>query len=181
MKVMNIGIIVRNDHNDTFPVALNPQMVQVIQGLLTQIPLKQSKLVGADGKQVASQTSIPIIPRLVDFDWDAAYAPMLPDDEKKLMELLMEKYKTLEAIPKTEIPEGEAQNVIATSLEDSDSKVEKLNPEKRDPLNPFGLKINATGRANVDLEEKVEEQERQDCTVKLNALGLSSGIESPGG
>ena len=113
MKVMNIGIIIRNDHDDTFPVALTPQMVSVIQNLLTQIPVLNSKLVDPSGKKIAANPSIPIIPRNVEFDWDKAYSPMMPEEEQKLMKALQEKYNELEEAK----PEGEAATTkVAVSL-----------------------------------------------------------------
>ncbi len=186
MKVINMGIIIRNDHNDTFPVALNPQMVGLIQNLLTQIPLQQSQIVDGSGKKVTANASIPIIPRRVEFDWEGTYASMMPEEEKKLMAELVEKYKATEAVA-TEVVEG-----------DPDNKVESLNPMR--------LESSGEGRSNVDLEkagsdtepnpdaddkvgigtDKAEEGranvdiEGQDCTVKPDALGLGSKPGVPG-
>jgi hypothetical protein len=194
MKVVNIGIIIRNDHNDTFPVALTPQMVNVIQNLLIQIPMLAkgaSGLLDAQGKPVAAQPSIPIIPRIVDFNWEEGYKPMNADEEKELMTELMDKYKKLDE-ENAEAGEG-----------DPDGKVNKLQIGE-DPLNPFNLELESKGTANVgmsneEVEEAMTEAEekdsandleindkdtnpkRQDCTVIIPApLGLSSKAEQPG-
>jgi hypothetical protein len=149
MEVVNIGIIIRNDHNDTFPVALTPSMVQIIQNLLTQIPKLQSKLVDPSGKQIAATESIPIIPRRVTFDWAAAYEPMDADVEKKLMAELNEEYIMDEETMKTE-----KENTI-----EQDGKVMKLNPDTgkpaigQDPQNPFNVELKATGQSNVGMGE----------------------------
>lgn len=163
MKVMNIGIIIRNDHDDTFPVALTPQMVSIIQNLLTQIPAMQSKLVGADGKPVTAKASIPIIPRCMEFDWDAAYAPIMPEEEAKMMKALQEKYTALEAeraASPEATDEAKAGGIIVPEgmikdEDDPDGKVTKLEKPglMTDKDNPFNMELNAEGRANVDLEE----------------------------
>lgn len=191
-KVVNMGVIIRNEQGDTFPVALNPQMVGVIQNLLMQIPVMESKILAPDGGKLASKQSIPIIPRIIDFDWDAAYSPMEREDEMELLKGLNEKYKALE------------QKAAEQEAEDPDDKVTQLNPEGKgaftDPQNPFNMKLDATGRANVDepeqektnaeLIEQAEypdpigkqegEQGRQDVTVTPIALPLSGKLEAPG-
>jgi hypothetical protein len=161
---MNIGIIIRNDHDDTFPVALTPQMVSIIQNLLTQLPAAQSKLVDSSGKKVASNASIPIIPRLMEFDWDTAYAPIMPEEEQKMMKALQDKYAEDEKncyLQRTEasdaaktggiiVPEG-----MNKDEDDPDGKVTKLKKPAMftDKDNPFNLSLDAKGRANVDLEK----------------------------
>ena len=196
-KVVNIGIIIRNGAGDTFPVALNPQMVSVIQNLLMQIPVMDSKLVDPSGKKLASKQSIPIIPREIEFDWDAAYAPMDRDDELELMKKLNEKYAAMEADP---------------DIVDIDGKVMKLNPETgkpaigQDPQNPFNLTLDSEGTANdgmtdaeVELAMKKKDQElvddakypdplanvekeaaQQDVTVKPEALNLGAELKQIG-
>lgn len=192
IKVMNIGIIIRNDHGDTFPVALTPQMVSVIQNLLTQIPVLNSKLVDGSGKKVAAKASIPIIPRNVEFDWNKAYSPMLPEEEQKLMKALQDKYKENEALKPAEteasdaaktggiiIPEGMAKDGEAEN--DPDDKVTKLERPGAftDPQNPYNLELNANGRANVDLEKAAEEEQEDkaagdgDCIVTPDPLDLN--------
>jgi hypothetical protein len=190
-KVVNIGVIIRNEQGDTFPVALNPQMVGVIQNLLMQIPVSNSKIVGADGKQVASKSSIPIIPREISFDWEAAYSPMDRDVELELMKKLTEKYHAM----------GEDEKI--------DGNIEKLYPDKpaigEDPENPFNLELKATGRTNAGQDEKTNEEliqeahypekisdqedeqkqeaipeQRQDVIIKPPALPLSGAILTPG-
>lgn len=164
MKVMNISILIRNDHGDTFPVALTPQMVSVIQNLLTQIPVMKSNIVDAAGKKVAAgQASIPIIPRYVDFDWDKAYSPMMPDEEAKLMKSLQEKYKEDEALRPIENEASDAAKLIVPegmdTGKDDDSEC-KVTPLFTDKDNPFNMELNANGRANVDLEdEKADDTE----------------------
>jgi hypothetical protein len=109
----------------------------------------QSKLLGADGKQVTANESIPIIPRRVKFDWAAAYEPMLPEEEKKLMTELQETYDMDE-----EAKKEEAENTVEV-----DGKVMKLNPETgkpaigQDPQNPFNLELKATGKANEGMSD----------------------------
>lgn len=196
-KVVNIGIIIRNEHNDTFPVALTPQMVGVIQNLLMQIPMSESKLVGADGKKIASKTSIPIIPREIEFDWDAAYSPMERQFELDLMKKLNEKY---EGMAKAELTDGKISGDIETSKDGKKAMME-------DPLNPFNVELSATGKANEGMsEEEVAEamksadqkliedakypdpigkqegeQVQQDVTVYPPALPLSGEAPNPGG
>jgi hypothetical protein len=190
MKVVNIGIIIRNDHNDTFPVALTPNMVSVIQNLLVQIPLLAKGATGlldAQGKPVAAQPSIPIIPREVEFNWEEGYKPMDADEEKKLMLELMDRYKKIEE-ENAEAGEG-----------DPDKKVNKLQIGE-DPLNPFNLELESKGTANVgmtdqevdDAMEKAEDNdnelaindsdmnpERVDVTVKVPCLNLNSKAVEP--
>jgi hypothetical protein len=188
VKVINIGIIIRNDHGDTFPVALNPQMVQVIQNLLTQIPKLQSKLVDPAGKSVTANESIPIIPREVTFDWDAAYQPMDQKEEATLMKALAVKYKELE------------EQAVSLKGDDPDNKVTQLEKPGMftDKDNPFNMTLDAKGRSNVDLtEEQVKtagetnekypnplegkELGQQDCTVEVEeTLGLGAKQNTPG-
>ncbi len=153
-KVVNIGIIIRNDQGDTFPVALTPQMVSVIQNLLMQIPVMDSKLVDPSGKKLASNQSIPIIPRVIEFDWEAAYTPMEREQEQVLMKKLSDKYAAM--------AEGEAiDGVIPQDIEGVGGKVTKLHPERDrsgDNLNPFNLQLKATGKANEGMsDEEVKE------------------------
>ena len=166
MKVMNIGIIIRNDHDDTFPVALTPQMVGVIQNLLTQIPLMKSKLVDGQGKKIAAKASIPIIPRAVAFDWDKAYQPLEPKEEAEMMKALQEKYSKVEGsgiegggsiITEGIVKEDDTEE--GKSEDDPDNKVTKLNDKPAlftDKDNPFNMTLEAKGRANVDLEKPAE-------------------------
>ncbi len=166
MKVMNIGIIIRNDHDDTFPVALTPQMVSVIQNLLTQIPVLNSKLVDGQGKKVAANASIPIIPRSMEFDWDRAYSPMMPEEEQKLMKEMQDKYAEDEA---NKIPTTEASDAAKTGgiivpegmgKDDDEDPEKKVTPLFKDKDNPFNMELNAEGRANVDIEaEKADDAE----------------------
>ena len=167
MKVMNIGIIIRNDHNHTFPVALTPQMVSVIQNLLTQIPVLNSKLVDGTGKKIAANASIPIIPREMEFDWDLAYSPMMPDEEKKLMQALNDKYEEDEKNKPAE-SETDASDVAKTGgiiVPEGMGKDEEEDPEKKvtplfsDKDNPFNMSLKGEGRANVDLEEGASDKE----------------------
>jgi hypothetical protein len=144
-KVVNIGVIIRNEQGDTLPVALTPQMVGVIQNLLMQIPMMDSKLVDPSGKKLASKQSIPIIPREIEFDWGKAYSPMEREEELKLMKKLTEKYAAME--------ESEA----------TDGKITQLHPERKegaftDPENPFNLELDASGRANADMSDVEVEQ-----------------------
>lgn len=206
-KVVNIGVIIRNEQGDTFPVALTPAMVGVIQNLLMQIPVMDSKLVDPTGKNIASKTSIPIIPREVEFDWDAAYCPMDREKEQELMKKLTERYTAMGA---AELTDGK----ISETIEGGDgSKIIKLHPdtpEKKplltDPDNPFNLGLEASGTANkgmtetevedavktadkklVDdakypdpIAERENEENRQDCTVFPEALPLTGDTPSPG-
>ncbi len=204
-KGVNIGGIIRNEQGDTFPVALTPAMVGVIQNLLMQIPVMDSKLVDTSGKQIASKTSIPIIPREVEFDWDAAYCPMDREKEAELMKKLSEKYSNMAA---AELTDGK----ISEEIEGGDgSKIIKLHPdtpEKKplltDPDNPFNIELEATGTANEgmtdsEVEEAVktadqklvddakypdpiqtQEGERKDVTVFPDALPLSGDAPIPG-
>ncbi len=181
MNVVNLGIIIRNDHGDTFPVALMPETVKAIQKLLTEIPLKNAKLVDGAGRKIVSSNTVPIIPRAITLDWETVYAPMLPEEEKRLMTELVKKYKAIEAVA-TEVVEG-----------DPDNKVESLNPMR--------LESSGEGRSNVDLEKAGSDTEpnpnaddkvsigtdkaealveRKDCTVKPDALGLTGGAVPPG-
>lgn len=192
MKVMNIGIIIRNDHDDTFPVALTPQMVSVIQNLLTQIPVLNSKLVDATGKKVASgQASIPIIPRNVEFDWDRAYSPMMPEEEQKLMAALQAKYKEDEANKTPEeteasdkaktggiiVPEGMGKD------DDPENKITKVDGSKpamfTDKDNPFNMTLDAKGRANVDMEEQADSEETAGAEVEAfdDAKAIEAGSD----
>ncbi len=142
MQVMNIGVIVKNNYGDTFPVALTPNMVGVIQNLLIQIPEMQSNIVRPDGMKAAkSQPSIPIIPRNVDFNWAEAYKPLPPEEEKVLMENIVERYRVLdlEAIADAEKTAKEAGVPLETD------KPALLT----DPENPFNLELEGKGRSNV--------------------------------
>ncbi len=202
-KVVNIGVIIRNEQGDTFPVALTPQMVGVIQNLLMQIPMMDSKLVDPSGKKMASKTSIPIIPREIEFDWDAAYSPMDRDKELELMKKLSDRY---EALDESEVTDGaisteiEGREVTPNGTEDE--KVTPLHPERQqgaftNPENPFNLELESSGTANEGMtEEEVKqanaeydqklineakypdplveaEKDQQDVTVKVPALPLS--------
>lgn len=149
-KVVNIGVIIRNEQGDTFPVALTPQMVGVIQNLL-QIPVMDSKLVDPEGKKLASKTSIPIIPREIEFDWEAAYTPMERGHEMALIKKLTDKYA---AMTESQSIDG----VIAGDIEGVDGKVTHLHPKRKegaftDPENPFNLELEATGRANAGMTD----------------------------
>ncbi len=94
---MNIGIIIRNNYGDTFPVALTPPMVSVIQNLLTQMPkANDGGIVGPNGESATQGASIAIIPRKVDFVWEDAYKPMAAEDERKHMEELVAGYKKID-------------------------------------------------------------------------------------
>ncbi len=142
MQVMNIGVIVKNNYGDTFPVALTPNMVGVIQNLLIQIPEMQSNIVRPDGMKAAkAQPSIPIIPRNVDFNWAEAYKPLPPEEEKVLMENIVERYRVLdlEAIAESEKVAKDAGVPLKT-----DKPALLTNPE-----NPFNLELEAEGRSNV--------------------------------
>lgn len=191
-KVVNIGVIIRNEQGDTFPVALNPQMVGVIQNLLMQIPVMDSKIVDPAGKKITAKgAAIPIIPREIEFDWDAAYSPLDRDVEQVLMKKLNERYAAME------------------KGEEIDGKIVKLNPGRPgigdDPQNPFNLELAATGRADVDSPENdgtnaeliqdakypdpigklegehVEQiEEQQDVTILPPALPLSGEAPAPG-
>lgn len=205
-KVVNIGVIIRNEQGDTFPVALTPQMVGVIQNLLMQIPMMDSKIVDPEGKKLASKTSIPIIPREIEFDWEKAYTPMDRNKEAELMKKLTEKYAAMDESEKTD-------GVIPQIIEgDEEGKITKLHPEReegafKDPLNPFNVELDATGRANADMTpEEVDEavkandkklvddakypdpigkqegeEERQDVTVTPPALPISGDAPNPSG
>jgi hypothetical protein len=171
MKVMNIGIIIRNDHDDTFPVALTPQMVSIIQNLLTQIPAMNSKIVDAKGKPVIADASIPIIPRRVEFDWDTAYAPIMPEEEQKMMKELREQYAVAET---EEVDKDKAGGIIVPEgmdkADDPDNKVTKLKPAiGTDKNNPFNLELDASGTANADLEKKgyTTEPDPKACVDKV--------------
>lgn len=164
-KVVNIGVIIRNEQGDTFPVALSPQMVSVIQNLLMQIPMMDSKLVDADGKKLASKTSIPIIPRVIEFDWDEAYSPMQREDELDRMKKLTEKYA---AMTENELTDGK----IGEGSSDPDDKITTLHPERKegafnDPDNPFNLELEATGTANKDMTEDEVKQSMAEHDQKL--------------
>ncbi len=206
-KVVNIGVIIRNDRGDTFPVALSPQMVGVIQNLLMQMPMMNSELVDPSGQKLASKTSIPIIPREIVFDWDAAYCPMDRDVELELMKKLNERYAAMDDSEKTD-------GKISTEIEGGDgSKILQLNTggeQKKelltDPDNPFNLELKASGTANEgmtdgEVEEAIKtadqklvddakypdpienqegEEKRQDCTVFPEALPLSGDVPPPG-
>ena len=204
-KVVNIGILIRNEHGDTFPVALNPQMVGVIQNLLMQVPVMESKIVDPSGAKVASKTSIPIIPREVVFDWDAAYSPMDRNLEIELMKKLNERYA---AMAEADLTDGK----ISTEIEGSEGKDGKKKLFT-DPQNPFNVELKATGKANEGMTdeevkaatdkankkypEKTEVsdkdliakakypekdgQKRQDVTVTPPPLSLSGEAPNPGG
>lgn len=194
MKVMNIGIIIKTDQGDTFPVALTPQMVGVIQNLLTQIPMlnKAGGLVDPSGKKIQARPSIPIIPRQVEFDWEAAYIPMEKEEELRLMEALQEKYDNTQ----------EAQ--VKDEVGDSGNKVAKLHPDRpgmlEDPDNPFNMELEAKGTANkgmtdeevkdamskaegkneLEVTEENKNPKQQDCTVEVDSLGIGADIPQPG-
>lgn len=196
-KVVNIGILIRNEHGDTFPVALNPQMVGVIQNLLMQIPVSSSKIVDGSGKKIASQTSIPIIPREIEFDWDKAYSPMEREHELDLMKKLNERYK---GMAEAELTDGK----ISSDLEVSEASKKAVF---EDPENPFNLELEATGKANEGMSEaevadamktadqkliddakypepigqQEGEQIQQDVTVTPPALPLSGNAPALGG
>ncbi len=173
-KVVNIGVIIRNEEGDTFPVALTPQMVSVIQNLLMQIPVMDSKLVDPSGKKLASKTSIPIIPRQIEFDWDAAYSPMEREKEMELMKKLSDKYA---AMPETEKTDG----VISQEIEgvevtpngtEEDGKVTPLHPERQEgaftnPENPFNLELEASGTANEGMTEEEVKQANAEYDQRL--------------
>ncbi len=165
-KIVNIGIIVRNEQGDTFPVALMPQMVSVIQNLLMQIPMTDSKLVDPSGKKLSSNESIPIIPREIEFDWDAAYCPMDREVELDLMKKLNERY---DAMAESESIDGS----ISTDIEVEGGKLLKLNPETgkpamlQDPLNPFNVSLAATGTANKGMTDAEVEAATQENDQKL--------------
>ncbi len=205
-KVVNIGVIIRNEQGDTFPVALTPAMVGVIQNLLMQIPVMDSKLVDPTGKNIASKTSIPIIPREIEFDWDAAYCPMDREKEQELMKKLTEKYQ---AIGAAELTDGK----ISEEIEGGDGgKIIKLHPDTpektpllTDPDNPFNLELEASGTANKDMTEtevddatkaadrkliddakypdpiaeKENMEKQEDCTVFPPALPLTGDALRP--
>lgn len=163
MKVMNIGIIIRNDHGDTFPVALTSQMVGIIQNLLTQIPAATSKIVDGSGNQVASQASIPIIPRPMEFDWDEAYSPIMPEEEQKMMKDLKDRYESIEK-EKTENPEAvkeEGGIIVPEGIakeDDPEDKVIKLKPVN---LNPFNLQLDAKISSSDDSKEAEREDDAE--------------------
>jgi hypothetical protein len=186
MKVMNIGIIIRNDHDDTFPVALTPQMVSVIQNLLTQIPVLNSKLVGADGKKVASNPSIPIIPRAMEFDWDRAYTPMMPEEEQKLMKELNDKYIEDEANKPEETESSDAAKeggiIVPEGMgkDDDEDPEKKVTPLFKDKDNPFNLSLKAEGRANVDLEKAGSDTEPDPDADDKVSVGSSDDAETAG-
>ncbi len=204
-KIVNIGIIVRNEQGDTFPVALTPQMVSVIQNLLMQIPMMDSKLVDPSGAKVASKESIPIIPREIEFDWDTAYQPMEREKEMELMKKLTEKYAAM----------SEAESIDGKITQEIDGKEVVINPETgkpaigEDKLNPFNMTLDATGKANEGMsnaevveamknedqklidaakypdpiaqQEGEENKERQDVTVYPPALPLTGKMPPPNG
>lgn len=203
-KVVNIGVIIRNEQGDTFPVALTPQMVGVIQNLLMQIPMMDSKLVDSEGKKLASKTSIPIIPREIEFDWEGAYTPMEREQEMALMKKLTDKYA---AMDEDQLTDG----VIPQDIKNGDGKVLQLHAGRKegaftDPENPFNLELEATGRANEGMtEDEVKqamaakdqklvedarypdpiaqqegEEVRQDVTVTPEALPLTGKDHQPG-
>ncbi len=202
-KVVNIGILIRNEQGDTFPVALTPQMVSVIQNLLMQIPVLDSKLVDPSGKKLASKQSIPIIPREIEFDWEKAYTPMDRELELALMKKLTEKYQ---AMDESESIDG----VIPQNIEGAEEgKIVQLHPDRKDgafndPENPFNLELEASGKANEDMtdaeveqavkenDQKIineakypdplaEQEKQQDVTVTPPALSLNGETPSPSG
>ncbi len=200
-KIVNIGIIVRNEQGDTFPVAMAPQMVSVIQNLLMQIPVMDAKLVDPSGKKIASKESIPIIPREIEFDWDTAYAPMEREEEMRLMQKLSDKYN---AMSESESIDGKIPQLL-------DGKEVVINPETgkpaigQDKLNPFNMTLESKATANEGMTDaevaeamKAEDQKlidqakypdpiarqegeegRQDVTVTPPALPLSGKAENP--
>jgi hypothetical protein len=171
MKVTNIGIIVRNDLGDTFPVALTPNMVGVIQNLLTQIPLQAQNILDPNGMKAGkADPSIPIIPREITFNWDKAYAPMQPAEEKELMAKLHSKYANA-------VDENGEQKL----LKEPQKLLEEPQKLLTDPQNPFNLTLDAEGKANVDTEVSDGEPERKDCTVTPDSLGMGAGLQLPGG
>jgi hypothetical protein len=189
MKVMNIGIIIRNDHDDTFPVALTTQMVSVIQNLLTQMPALQSKLVDGSGNPVAAKASIPIIPRCMEFDWDTAYAPIMPDEEATLMEALQKKYKKDEVEKKDShyTPDNSESGgiIVPEGLMKEDDPEDKVKPLFTDKDNPFNMALDASGRANVDLEESADAKETAGAEIpdadveKAKALKQEDCVVAP--
>jgi hypothetical protein len=186
MKVTNIGIIVRNDLGDTFPVALTPNMVGVIQNLLTQIPLQQKAILAPDGMKAGkADPSIPIIPREIDFDWAEAYKPMQPDMEKELMAKLKKKYDDREAAKEANITSDQKLLKGPQKLLEEPQKQLK-EPQKllKDPLNPFNMTCDAEGTANAETPKAGGESKdagRKDCTVTPDSLGMGAGLQLPGG
>lgn len=134
----------------------------------------KSNIVDAAGKKVAAgQASIPIIPRYVDFDWDAAYSPMMPDEEAKLMKSLQEKYKEDEALRPIESEASDAAKLVIPEGMDTgkdDNSECKVTPLFTDKDNPFNIELNANGRANVDLRESSMAENK-------SAGGCGSGVE----
>jgi hypothetical protein len=166
MNVVNIGIIIRNDHGDTFPVALTPKMVSKVQKMLAEIPVMKSNIVDVAGRKVASgQESIPIIPRYVEFDWDKAYHPMMPDEEATLMAELQTRYNLDEKKIKSE-PSDAALIMEAIGID-------------KDSPNPFNMELKASGRANSDMGKQGNDAETNngDCTVAPDTLSISGEQE----
>jgi hypothetical protein len=212
MEVVSIGIIIRNNYGDTYPVALTTQMVGVIQNLLTQIPMMNQSIVGPDGMKAGKATpSIPIIPRGVEFDWEAAYKPVPVEEEKVLMAGIVEKYRVID------LERVAADEKIAR---DAGVPLKKDKPALlTDPDNPYNLELEGKGRSNVvtDIHENLvtdihgnpvppedaneaaeeehglvgepptrEEPEKEcapdpDCTITPDTLGMGAGAETPGG
>jgi hypothetical protein len=176
MKVTNIGIIVRNDLGDTFPVALTPNMVGVIQNLLTQIPLQAQAILRPDGMKAGkAEPSIPIIPRAVDFNWEASYEPLQPAEEKRLMAMIHQKYADRDALDVT--PEQKL-------LEEPQKQLKEPQKLLTDPQNPFNLTLDAEGKANAETPKAGGESKdagRKDCTITPETLGMGAGLQLPGG
>jgi hypothetical protein len=172
MQVTNIGVIVKNNYGDTLPVSLTQETVEKIKHILGQMPtVADNKVLGLDGKPVASRATIPIIPRKMAFDWDYAYAEMTNEEKQEAFTELMAGYAELSE------SEGIVNNAIEEVLKNAD-----------DPLNPFEMKLNASGRANVDIEEKDElaiteedkNPERKDETVEVENLNIGAKTPNPG-
>jgi hypothetical protein len=153
-------------------------MVSIIQNLLTQIPALKSKLVDSQGKPVAARASIPIIPRCMEFDWETAYSPIMPEEEAKMMSEIQARYAKLEAEKEDNPEESDKAKtggiIVPEGMgkeDDPDDKVTKLKPDMMtDKDNPFNMSLDASGRSNVDLEKAGSDTEPdpKDCNDKLS-------------
>jgi hypothetical protein len=173
-QVVNLGVIIQNNHGETFPIALTPQMVSVIQNLIMQMPSMESNIVDPSGRKAMQKESVIIIPRVIEFDWEAAYASMTQVEEKELFTALIARYASLEKDGEPDYPCTPEEVTENTSIP----------PKPVDPLNPFNMGLESEMTGNDDRDSKVASSEAladtaeelgngKDVTVRPDALSLS--------
>lgn len=195
MNITNMGVIVRTSRGDTFPVAMDKNTLKLINDILTKVGLAVKAppgkmLIGIDGKPlVRPATSIPIIPKRVNFDWETAYAPISVDEEKELLSQIIAEYNVVDSVINDDKGMPIDPVLGGVEVEATDNSTDKVIPFKPcidkskekevDPLNPFNMQLEAEGRANVDLEVHVEDKEvpveKKDVTVTPDPIPIIGG------